>query len=452
MEATTSIVQEYFKLQALWEEISKDPDWRLAIWVAAFQDVEIVDKFMEVERSPLGAFDDIFFRFESPYQGDDIAFEQSLWHEYTGWFDEQLDPSLDILSALRNDGMLKTDYRPDTTLTPTAFNLWKEMLRFKGSIEGMDDIRFCIYFPPTMPDGHKLTGWFSAVLNDGVPAGIRLTTIDFADKRKVKLAASSRVKLLMPELNMAEAIRNDMNKDSDSFDTVSVANQFRKQVRTVLDCALKKDSRLMDRETGILLSLSKEMGDPTARITASMIAAQAYYSINNPDTCEYYADEAITGSEALIDAGDPAGYPVWKASILLKAAVLSGKKERRKAIACYNRLADEAIRQTDAYMTMEGYRLCAHLYNELWETDQALDHALLSLAAGEYLEPAVRRQSTFLHAAALALHLIRKEGSYDKLEIMEGQLAEWLGDDWRDIVETDDLQKVKQHRKASPFS
>jgi len=452
METSTSIAQEYYRLQELWQEIDTNPEWRLTIWVASYNDVDILDKFMEIERSPLGVFDDIFFRFETPYQDDYIAFEKALWEEYVSWFTEKPDPSLDILQALKNDGLMKSDYTPDTTLEPTAANLWKEMLRFKSCIEGMEEDRFCLYFPPTLPYGPKLSGWFSSVLDEGVPEGIRLVTIDYADKRKVKLQPSSKVMLLTPELNMPEAIRNDMDKDSDSYDTVSAETLFRKQVRVVMDCTLKKDSRLMDRETGLLLSLSKETGCIPVQITALMIAAQAYFSINNTDKCDYYADEAIKGSEELMQAADPAGYPVWKAAILLKAAVLAGKKERRKAIEYYIRLAEEAIEQTDAFMTMEGYRMSAHLYYELIETDMALENALLALSAGAYLEKEVRRQSTFLHAATLALLLIRKEGSYDKLEIMEEQLQEWLGDDWRSLVETEDMQKVKKRRKASIFS
>jgi hypothetical protein len=45
--------------------------------------VDIVDKFMEIERSVLGRFDNIFFRFESPFQGDVTRFEKALY-ETTG--------------------------------------------------------------------------------------------------------------------------------------------------------------------------------------------------------------------------------------------------------------------------------------------------------------------------------------------------------------------------------
>lgn len=47
---------------------------------------------------------------------------------------EQAEEKDDMLKALRHDGLLKTEYRPDTSAEPTAANLWKEMLRFKECI------------------------------------------------------------------------------------------------------------------------------------------------------------------------------------------------------------------------------------------------------------------------------------------------------------------------------
>ena len=54
MAAGVSIASEYGKLQDLWRSIERDEEWRLAIWNAQVEDVDIIDKFMEVERSPAG--------------------------------------------------------------------------------------------------------------------------------------------------------------------------------------------------------------------------------------------------------------------------------------------------------------------------------------------------------------------------------------------------------------
>jgi hypothetical protein len=35
---------------------------------------------------------------------------------------------------------------------------------------------------------------------------------------------------------------------------------------------------------------------------------------------------------------------------------------------------------------------------------------------------------------------------------LEQSLEEWLGDDWRELVETKEIEKVKERRKSSVFS
>ncbi|MDR3340846.1 MAG: hypothetical protein LBT25_12305 [Candidatus Symbiothrix sp.] len=452
MGSSASIAQEYYKVQDYWAEVDSNADWRLAIWVAQYPDIDILDKFMEVERSPLGIFGDIFFRFETPYKGDDSVFEKSLWEEYIEWFTEKVEPSTDIMLALKNEGLLLKSYFPDTNQEATAANLWKELLRFKSCIEGIEEERFCIYFPPTRVDAPKLTDWFSTVLKDGVPKGIRLVTIDYAEHRKVKLRPSSQIILLEPELNMIEAIKNDMDKDSNNYDTVGVENRFRKQIREVMDCSLKKNNGVMDRETAKLLSLSKEMGSVSALISALMITSHAYYSINNQDQCKKYAEEAIIRSEEAIKNNDPTGYPIWKAATLLKGAVLAGRKHRREAIEVYTKLAEEAADRIDVFYAMEGYRLSGTLYYELGEINTAFETTLLALVSGSHLDIDTRRQSTFLQAAALALYLGNKCRGQSDMKILEKQLSDWLGNDWKDLVETEEMSKVKERRKSSIFS
>ena len=66
MATGVSIASEYGKLQDLWRNIERDEEWRLVIWNAQVEDMDIIDKFMEIERSPAGEFTDIFFVLTHP--------------------------------------------------------------------------------------------------------------------------------------------------------------------------------------------------------------------------------------------------------------------------------------------------------------------------------------------------------------------------------------------------
>ena len=96
MGASASVIQEYYKAVDYWADIAGKKDWKLAIWIVGRNDVDLVDKFLEIERSPVGQFDDIFFRFDTPYRGDDDEYAAQLWQEYAGWFDEQAEEKDDM--------------------------------------------------------------------------------------------------------------------------------------------------------------------------------------------------------------------------------------------------------------------------------------------------------------------------------------------------------------------
>jgi tetratricopeptide (TPR) repeat protein len=451
MGTSTSIAQEYYKVQEYWENIDADKTWRLAIWAVRYADVDIVDKFMEIERSVLGKFDDIVFRFDSPFQGDATRFEKDLYEEWASWFSEKPAPSQDILQALKNDGELLFDYQPDMNLEPTAVNLWKEMLRFRSSVKSLNDTGFCFYIPPARPEGETLTEWFSWILED-VPEGIRLVTVDFADKRKVRLNPSAKVRIIKPVLDMPAAISNDMEKGILASDAVSIEKRYTLQVKKVMECTIKKNRPLLDGEIKKLFSLSEQINTVSVSISTLFFAAQACFMINAKEKSEDYSDRAITESEKAMEAGAPEGYAVWKAAVLLKAALLASDKKRREAIALYERLAEEASDRKDIFHIMEAYRMAGHFYYELGESNASLETLLLSLYAGSFLEKDIRRQSTFLFSAALALHLSRRTRTGQDTETLENSLEEWLGSDWRELVETEEMKKVRECRKASFFS
>ena len=450
--AAASIAQEYYKVQEYWAEIESDRQWRLAIWVAGYEEVEMVDKFMEIERSVLGKFSDIFFRFESVYKGKTETFEKELYEEWISWFDEKPDPSVDILLALKKEGMLLSDYRPDRKLKPTAENLWKEMLRFKSSIEGFEETGLCVYIPPTMTGSHPMTDWFSEVLDNGIPRGIRLATIDYAEKRKVKLKASEKVCLIHPRLNMQEAINNEMNREIMNGDASSLENQYLLQVKKVMETATKKNESLLDKEIQTLLSLSGGIENRSIAITALLITSQAYYMIGSENKCMEYADKALAESGKAMRAGEPDGYPVWRSVLMLKAASLAGVKKRREAIVLYEQLAEEATSRQDVFYIMEAYRMAGYFYYELGEMNTSLETLLLSLYGGSFLDLETRRQSSFLLSAALALYIANDIRRSDDVDVLENYLQEWLGKDWRQLVETEDMKKIKTRRKASIFS
>lgn len=451
MAISPSIIQEYYHVADYWADIETGKKWKLAIWSVEYSDVELIEKFLEIECSPLGAFDDIFFRFDTEYDGDNLQYAEALWDEYVSWFTEKVEEKYDVLKALKDDRLLLQEYVPDTSLQRTPANLWKEMLRFKSCIKDLEGIHFCIYFPPGRPEGVMKTQWFKQLLEDGIPDGIRLVTIDYKRSKRIELGESDKVAVIRPHLHMQEALRNDLNKEDAGGDLLAPENQFKRQVTTVMDCTLKKNKKLMDKEVRRLLDIAKDINDMTISISSLFIASQAYYAIKEYKVSMEYCDKTIRETEEELKNDESAGYSYWKMALYMKAAILSSEKDRKEAIDIYEKVADKALEKKDPYYVMESYRLSGFLRYEQGKLEQAFERFLLSMTAGSYLAIEVRRSSTFIHSAYLALYIGRKLRSPGEVEVLESQLKVWLGDDWKQLVENPGMNQGDVRRRAFVF-
>lgn len=101
---------------------------------------------------------------------------------------------------------------------------------------------------------------------------------------------------------------------------------------------------------------------------------------------------------------------------------------------------------------MEGYRMCGFLRYEEGKLEQAFEYFLLALAGGSYLSEDIRRSSTFTYAAHLALHTGRQVRAPIDIEVLERQLHEWLGEDWKELVENPSMRQAKARRKGGIFN
>jgi tetratricopeptide (TPR) repeat protein len=146
----------------------------------------------------------------------------------------------------------------------------------------------------------------------------------------------------------------------------------------VMECTAPKNGPLLDRELKMLFSLSDQINTVSISISTLFFAAQACFIIGAKEKCETYSDRAITEAAKAMDAGEPDGYPVWKAAVLLKAALLASDKKRREAIELYEKLAGEASDRKDIFHIMEAYRMAGHFYYELGELNTALESLLLT--------------------------------------------------------------------------
>ncbi|MCH5599235.1 hypothetical protein [Niabella ginsengisoli] len=186
-------------------------------------------------------------------------------------------------------------------------------------------------------------------IKKGIPAHIRLVTIDHAASRKIFINNTDKVVELKPDLNMLAAINNEMDKGGGNSDAVSPEARLTKQIRTVMDTIVKKDPKLTTREVGKMLSIAKETGNSSTIVSTLLVASQAHYNIKDHEPSERHADEAIAKAEAEMEKGDASGYHSWKACMMLKGALLAAKRKWEAAIKAYEAMAAMALKFGDIF-------------------------------------------------------------------------------------------------------
>ncbi|QWX84241.1 hypothetical protein H0I23_00900 [Cellulophaga sp. HaHaR_3_176] len=431
MEDAT-IAQEFYKIRNTWKKID-GKKWDMAIWVCNHHDIDIIDKFMEIEGSPVGMFDDIFFRINTLYLSAE-TFEEQLWKEFTSWFNSPAEGSLDMFGALKNDGYLDKDYMVDLSLKPTFDSVLKELLRLKENLP-LDDESFILYFPPGVhSDGFEK--WFAQKMDKGLPKGIRLAVIDPIGSRKFPKIVKHKkgiVKELSVTLHMAAAMKNAMDSDSNETRPHAPSSKFQKQVRRIMEATVNKEMSVIT-ESERLIELGIQLKTFNTKATSYLVSTIAFFSIQEDKPAMEHVEKTLEMTED--DSVAEEAYPIWRSAILLKAALVLVHKDTETALKCYRNLAIKAINKGDVFHVMEAYRMESFLYFKESKNKESWKAAIYSLQAGSNLPLEVRRGSTYLFSAAVALQVAQDADMGEEIiEKLTTRFENTIGEDWKTLLQ-----------------
>ncbi len=442
-----SIAHEFYKIRNRWKTIDHRT-WNMMIWVVDYQDIDILDKFMEIEASPIGIFDSIFFRLQTLFSSKE-NFEKEVWEEFLGWFTVPEQSEYDLIGAMKEDGYLDDDYAVNSSLPPTFDSLIIELQRLKNILPFKEE-NFILYFPPGLHEP-GFQQWFSEQLQKELPPDIRLATIDPIGKRvfdKLVHHKTAVVQELSVDLNMAAAMKNAMNQDSDESRPHTPTARFQKQVRTVMEATVDDELSVQD-ESEILIELGYQLNMLTSKATAHLVSAIAFFSQKEDEEALDHVNMAIEMTEAETEAETEA-YPIWRSSTLLKAALVLAKKKKDIALSCYQDIADKGVTQGDIFYVMEAYRMKAFIYFQSKKLDSAWEAAIYSLQAGTNLPLEIRRGSTFLYSAAIAYQIANDNNSKEEIILsLEQRFKEQIGDDWDTLLKGTETIDIKYMNKRN---
>ncbi len=446
MSEDISIKQQYYKVRQYWGDALKDESWKLAIWVAEYPDIEIISQFLDIEASALGETDEILLKFESVYTLDDSTFEQDLWNEFQGWFDDDMDPAYDMHKALLEDHFLKQAFVPNTQLAPTIENLLLEIERFRTSLTGVDVsliIEFCLG-----RHQKQIGAWIQDLLTLDIPEKIRFVVIDIARSRlygRIREKNRDKVFEIHPQLSMVAAMKNEMKQATESTSPHSPDAKYKLLVLELMEALpnQKKMQPLMQQ----LLAEARKINKST-EVSSYLIMAHAYNTVKQPKKGLEAIEKAIKEIE-LTEANER--YPLWRSCLLFKAAFLMNIKKEDEAFKTYELIAEGASKEQDCFYIMEAYRLCANIKMKKKKYGEAFEYALLGLYGGSFLDVPMRRNSTYLYLGNLAYNVVRYvDESKEKTQMLSEHLQKWIGEDWEEKISME--ENLNRHFAPLPES
>lgn len=436
-----SVAQQFYKIRNKWETID-DENWSIAVWVCDYADIDIINKFMDIEASPIGVFEDIFFQFQSIYKNDE-TFEELLWKEFLAWFETGENKKYDMIGALKKDRYLPQDYEVNKNLTPTFKSVLTELLRLKSYLP-LDENNFILYFLPSMHDS-GFQNWLLNQLQNGLPKNIKLAALDVKDNPKLvtlRKQTDIGVVQLPIKLDMVNAVRNEMDKDSTKGNPNDPGAKFQKQVRVVMDATVDK-SLSIQKEANELVKIAKIINNISIEATAYMVNGTAFHSLKMKPEAMESVEKSISLTADKFDSSNEA-YPIWRSAMMIKAALLvSEKRKQEEALVCYQEIADKATKNGDAYYAMEAYRVRAQMFYHKRKRTEAWENAIFSLQAGTNIEINYRRASSFLYSAALALQIAEDNSNQKQVNTLKEKFLLYIGEDWQTQLESVDVTSKK---------
>ncbi|MCK0202194.1 hypothetical protein MWN41_04070, partial [Ornithobacterium rhinotracheale] len=431
MNNNISIAQQYYKVQKYWEQAISNKNWKLAIWVAQYPDVEIISQFMDMESTVLGETEEIGFKFHSVFTETE-EYEKSLWNEFSDWFNLNNDEKYDMHKALIKDGFLKEPFVPNTNLKPTIQNLINEFERFTKSLIDVS-ANYIIEFALGMHhEGYNF--WLDKLLKCNIPKNIRFVTIDLAQERKYNKFSKktySKVYEIHPKLEMVDAIKNEMSKDTKGKTPHAPDSLYKLAILELME-ALPNEKK-MKKLINKLLSEAHKLQDISVLASSYLIIAHAYNSIKKPKEGLKQIELALQETEKLKQSKE--WYPLWRSCMLFKAAFLIGLKKEKEAFEIYEEIAQQATTERDYFYIMESYRVCASIRMKEQKYSEAFEYASLALYGGSFLDITTRQNSTFLYAANLAFNTVDYvKDEKEKRIILCEHLKKWLGSNWVELI------------------
>ncbi|MEM6631463.1 MAG: hypothetical protein AAF694_17410 [Bacteroidota bacterium] len=425
---TDAIIQEKYKIvQKKYEEFRKDPEARMCLWLLEHDEVSMIDAFFDTETTIHADYPDLFIKFEPAFEGK-AAYDEALYREL-----------YDLATDYRNsdeEGKIPFHWAPPAfekiVFFDPAFFL-KTLSEFWEGIPDLQDYVVAYFTPKSVTDFQEFKEWMKESLESEWENKVRFMLLDsITQPRYLDLAEefSVRVKVVEPELNMDQAMKDISNAAGSPDDP---GTQYRNHFIDLTKAGAKGEMKEARAAGDKAIKICIDQNWPHLQISVLFALGAAWMNQQEPEKSLVEYDEAEKLARAEKNQGNQLAAVLLPNVLFAKAAAHIQMQEFELAATLYKGIPEhlgENYRQS-----LEAWRMAGFCYDTHGAVVEAYDAYTKALEVTDQMEAEQVKDSTLPYVGEALIRLDKELEDGKNVDALYQKLDSKLGKNWEKPLE-----------------
>ncbi|WP_412850565.1 tetratricopeptide repeat protein [Chryseobacterium sp. PMSZPI] len=408
---------ELVKLKRQWRKVvAKNAEKPMLICVGEKHETDLFDGFIKSKLSEDADEGDIFLLHYQEFNGMS-SFGQTLWDEWKEFY-EMLEKSEENIPEWKLDvleGQFKTD----------AYKAFYPLLDLKKKFPHIKDSKIYLYIAPVrIYDIEELSLWIKEWCTICEASENKDIKLIWAEHHTYKTlphnpsAHSFRVEVDIHQLMQNTAAHTNRKKNSADTD-------FQQQILIASNHLSKGRFKEAEHALRTAVKLAREQKNKQGEVSAYFMLAQAYIADRKKDRAE-------DTFQTIFEEVEP-NSSLEVQMYMNYGSYLLGNSKKTKAEKAFEKAAEVAQTIGESAMAIECYRIIGTLNDTMLTKDKMIRYFEKCLEIARLMEPSAREQSSLRFVASMLI--LKYEGDNDKKAILENEMKNYFGNDWKVSVE-----------------
>ncbi|MDR5806744.1 hypothetical protein [Caballeronia sp. LZ019] len=409
-----------------WLQFAQDKPARLLYWSANEPDLELIHAYFQSQKRLSSAV----MQFTSPFETES-QYPLSLVREISDYYEKTRDGS--AANGIVANWSIPS--RSNESETHHLMNVLDSLMAHHPDVfPGM----VLVLRPQSIKNEQAFERWLDELLgafDKGRWRSERLRLVQYgvatAPLASLRQNRPSQVKLVRGRYYM-EAVPRELVAQSGER---GPGGEFRRLFVELSESISRDDPQHLARLRERALAITSREQWPDQSAVVHLIAGAAYLKWKSNDEALAAYQAATQAGRQALDAAHPGGNKLVVNGLFGEASVHLMQSDFKSAARCYDEAAQYAAAEQDGILTVESRRMQAWCLEKTGRTDQAFEAGMQALAAGQWLEPAIRSNSNLQLVTAW---MLGQTGFFDKhhkrRDDVVPQFKSLYGENWREGI------------------